>query len=194
VTFGATHPFRSIVRAFWSLDGGTSWTAGPAIARWHDGRPAIGLNETSIAQRPDGAIVAHHRAYRDDRPLGCRAETIGRFADDGTFTWGEARLVPDLVESGVQGSLFVLAGPPARTFACIPWHPRVRRRLTVFEEDAASGRWRPGAVVDEGASAYSALVNLELDPTDVAGRAALGVLYERGTDGGVAWRSVDLHA
>lgn len=194
VTFGRESPFRSIVRAFWSLDEGRTWTAGPAIARWSDGAPAVGLNETSVAVRHDGTIVAHHRAYRDGRPLGHRAATIGRFARDGSFAWGDAHPVPDLIEPGVQGSVLVSGGPRARTYACVPHHPRVRRNLTLLEERPGTQRWIPRACVDDHAAAYSVLVDLAPAPDQdlQGGHDLVGILYERGTDGGVAWATVDV--
>jgi sialidase-1 len=74
-TFGAGSVFDSVAFLFWSDDRGETWRVGPALTRRDDGAPARGLNESTLAELPDGSLLVNSRHYRDGRPVGRRAVT-----------------------------------------------------------------------------------------------------------------------
>jgi hypothetical protein len=105
------------------------------LTRRDDGTPARGLNESTLAELPDGSLLVNSRHYRDRRPVGRRADTRVTWDSDGEPRPGPVRADPVLVDSGVQGSLLWLPGdgPHGRLLFCNPAHPTARVRLTLRE-------------------------------------------------------------
>jgi sialidase-1 len=184
-TFGAGSVFDSVAFLFWSDDRGETWRMGPALARRDDGTPARGLGESTLAELPDGSLLVNSRHYRDRRPVGRRAVTRVAWDADGEPRPGEARADPTLVDSGVQGSLLWVAGdgPHGRLLFCNPAHPTARVRLTLRESRDGGVTWPRARLLVAGAAGYSDLVDL--------GDGAVGVVFEDGGDGRIAYLRVD---
>lgn len=190
-TEGAASVFMARNYAFWSDDLGTTWRVGAAIEEREDGSDAAGLNEATAVELESGAILVNSRHYRDGRVVGRRAVTVGRFDAAGDIRFGKVRHDPALVDSGVQASLLRFsrsdeaeAGARSRILFANPAHPRARLRLTVRLSYDEGRTWPIARLIDPGPSAYSDLV--------VGRHGEIGVLYERGNRGGVAFVSVDL--
>jgi sialidase-1 len=183
-TFGAGSVFDSVAFLFWSDDRGATWRVGPALARRDDGAPARGLNESTLAELPDGSLLVNSRHYRDRRPLGLRAVTRVTWDADGEPRPGPVRADPALVDSGVQGSLLWLPGdgPHGRLLFCNPAHPTARVRLTLRESRDGGATWPGSRLLVAGAAGYSDLVDL--------GGGAVGALFEHGGDGQVGFLRV----
>ena len=183
-TFGAGSVFDSVAFLFWSDDRGETWCMGPALTRRDDGTPARGLNESTLAELPDGSLLMNSRHYRDRRPVGHRAVTRVTWDDDGVPRPGPARTDPALVDSGVQGSLLWLAGdgPHGRLLFCNPAHPTARVRLTLRESRDGGASWPASRLLVAGAAGYSDLVDL--------GGGAVGVLFEDGGYGRMSFLRV----
>lgn len=175
--------------AFWSKNLGISWHMGPDIEDRADGTSAKGLNEAIAVELSDGRIMINSRNYRNQHPVGCRAVTIGEFDESGILQFGIARDDCKLVEPPVQASLLRYLPPNFQHEKGIilfsnPAHPSARRNLTVRASFDDGESWPFEKVIDDGPSAYSDLVKQE--------NGQIGVLYERGNDGGIFYGSFSL--
>ncbi len=170
--------------AFWSDDLGESWQIGPEIVRRVDGTPAKGLNEATAVELSNGRILVNSRNYQYEQPVGYRAVTTGQFDREGQLhfspTWHDQRLIEPTVQASILGCSWQNA-PASESQACIlfanPAHSSARRNLTIRMSFDEGETWPVSKVIDPGPSAYSDLV------TQADGQ--IGVLYERGNDGGI---------
>lgn len=183
ITVGERSVFQSQNYLFWSDDGGESWQIGGVA-------PEIGLNEATLAELENGDLLINSRAYADEKPRGFRAVTIARLHNHGV-TFGATRLDTALVDPAVQASLLryswsddAATGSRSRLLFSNPAHPRARLNLTVRLSYDEGQTWPVSRVIDPGPSAYSDLV--------VQADGKIGVLYERGNQGGIWYVSFTL--
>lgn len=178
-TEGERSVFQSQNYLFWSDDLGETWVMGGAA-------PHIGLNEAIAVELEDGAVMINSRTYQDEQPVGRRAVTIGRFTAGDAVTYAPTRFDAALVCPAVQASIIRYSasqetryGEKSRLLFANPDHPNARYNLTVRLSYDEGQTWPVSKVVDPGPAAYSDLVIQE--------DGQIGVLYERGNQGGIAY-------
>jgi len=176
-TQGERSVFDSQNYVFWTDDLGHTWQIGGVL-------PCIGLNEAIAAELEGGGLLINSRAYRDQRPLGRRAVTRAVWDAQGRLIFGETAPDDTLIDPAVQASLIRLtwadqegSGSRSRLLFSNPAHPRARRQMTVRLSYDDGQTWPISRVVDPGPSAYSDLV--------IQADGRIGLLYERGNQGGI---------
>ena len=179
ITVGDASVFESQNVLFWSDDLGETWRHGEPCA-------TIGLNEVTAAMLEDGGVLLNSRAYIDSTPAGRRAITRAEFDTDDRIRYGQTIYDAALIDSAVQASLLQLTsrrqvefGGRSRLLFCNPAHPHARLNMTVRLSSDEGRTWSHQRVIDAGPSSYSDLVQ------QADGR--IGVLYERGNQGGIAY-------
>lgn len=184
MTVGDNSAFQSQNYAFWSDDLGKSWTIGGII-------PYIGLNEATAVQLENGSVMINSRAYQNEKPVGRRAITIGHFADDDTIEFDETYFDATLIEPTIQSSLIRYTSPQQTQFGAKsrilfsnPNHAHSRYNLTVRLSYDEAKTWAISKTIDAGPSAYSDLV--------IQDDMRIGVLYERGNQGGIFYTNFTL--
>jgi hypothetical protein len=183
-TAGDRSVFESQNYAFWSDDLGETWTIGGIV-------PQIGLNEATAVELETGGVMINSRAYLDRQSVGRRAVTIGTFDEQGHIAFGRTRFDPALVDPAVQASVMrytwsndVSHGGAGRILFSNPNHARARRNMTVRMSCDDGRTWPFSRTIDPGPSSYSDLVIQEdMD---------IGLLYERGNQGGIFYASFPL--
>ena len=170
LSLGALFKLQQRAYVMISDDLGATWARGTAL-------PQV-ASETAIAQLADGSILARPRLGEDGWQDNCAAFAK---SGDGGETWApvNATLVGDagagargcIPTPGVQNSMLAhqgggvfLAGP--RIFGSSD-HPR--GNITLYQSIDLGSTWRNVALLHEGSSGYSSMVNL-------AG-GAIGVVY-----------------
>jgi sialidase-1 len=160
-------PGQPFVAAAWySDDGGTTWTAPP-------GGTFPGMAECALAPLPNGSVLINFRANHEN-PCDCRAQAR---SDDGGATWtAPVTWVPALVEPVCSAGLLA-PGPGQTVVFSNPATTNARVNLTVRASPDGGTTWPAAAatVVWPAAAAYSVLV-----PLPGAGGGAVGVVFERG--------------
>ncbi|MCB9450673.1 MAG: exo-alpha-sialidase [Anaerolineaceae bacterium] len=178
-TAGDRSVFQSQNYLFWSDDLGATWAMGAAA-------PHVGLNEAMAVELENGDVLLNSRAYQDEQPVGRRAVTIGRFAAGDTVAYEPTRFDAMLICPAVQASLIRYStsqqaeyGGKSRLLFANPNHPNARYNLTVRLSYDEGQTWPVSKTVDPGPSAYSDLV--------IQADGQIGILYERGNQGGIAY-------
>lgn len=174
ITIGDSSVFDSQNVLIWSDDLGRTWRH--AEPCW-----TIGLNEATGAVLDDGAVLINSRAYIVGEPAGRRAQVQARFLPDGRVLYFPVKYHNTLIDSAVQASMLKL---DTRLLFCNPAHPTARRRLTVRVSTDNGHHWPASREIDPGPASYSDLVQ-QAD-------GKIGVLYERGNQGGIAYVNFDL--
>ena len=158
---------------FWSDDHGESWTIG-GINPW------IGCNELMAVELEDGSVMVNARAYVDGAPAGLRAVMVYPFDAQGNIRMTPGALDPQLVTPTVASSIirygWAKDGQGILLFSG-PDHPHQRVNMTVRLSRDDGRTWSAGKTVDPGPAAYSDLVVQE--------DGLVGLLYERGNEGGI---------
>ncbi len=179
ITVGVASVFDSQNVLFWSDDLGESWHCGGVC-------PTVGLNEATAIELEDGSVLINSRAYIGGKPAGRRALTRAYFGHDDQVYYDPTLYVPALVDSAAQASMLRLtfksqieAGGRSRIAFSNPAHPHARYHLTVRLSDDEGQTWSHQRVIDAGPSSYSDLIE------QADGR--IGVLYEQGNQGGIAY-------
>ncbi|MAU09656.1 MAG: hypothetical protein CL607_07535 [Anaerolineaceae bacterium] len=171
--------FQSQNYVFWSDDQGATWEIGGIL-------PFIGLNEATAAERDDGSIIINSRAYIDEVRAGKRAITIGHFHADGSLSLETTTFDETLIDSAVQASLlaYPMADGKRVLLFANPADPSARYNLTLRASYDSGQSWAISKTIDPGPSAYSDLV--------IQDDGQIGILYERGNHGGIAYVSVTM--
>lgn len=181
ITRGDRSIFESENYAFWSDDGGETWTIGGII-------PRIGLNEAIAAELADGSLVINTRSYTDRQPDGRRAVTRAVWTADGQLAFGPTTLDATLIDPAVQASLLTLSGADGSLTDQLvfsnPGHTRARAYLTLRLSKDGGRTWPISRVLEDGPTAYSDLVQLDAD--------TIGVLYEYGNTRGIWFDRIPL--
>ncbi len=185
ITQGNLSVFQSQNIAMWSDDLGESWHIGGIL-------PRIGMNEAIAVELADGSVMMNTRAYHNEKPLGRRAITIGRFNDYGTMAFQETFVDETLIDSAVQASIirvtpneFSKYDGTSRIVFVNPAHPNARRNITVRLSYDEGDTWTVSKTIDPGPAAYSDLV--------IQHDGRIGLLYERGNQGGLWYASFTLN-
>lgn len=158
---------------FFSDDHGLTWHLGADVA-------IAGGNESTAAELGDGSVLQNIR--NQNRGDGHR---ILAFSSTGGQSWDTAYVAKELPEPVCQGSMISLRhkGKHILLFSN-PASQTERERLTVRASMDDGKSWPVSFLVDPGPSAYSDLVH--------AGQREIGVLYEKGNDGGIFYTSIPL--
>jgi sialidase-1 len=181
--------FEAYNYVFWSHDLGRTWKIGGIIdGERVDGSSAQGLNEATAVELPSGDVMINSRNYQGGQPVGVRAVSIASFNNSARVSFSPTRHDETLIESPVQASTLRLtfgdepdAGGKSRLLFCNAAHPQARYELTLRLSYDEGETWPVARVVDPGPSAYCDLV-LQAD-------GQIGVLYERGNQGGIYYAS-----
>ena len=179
-TRGADSVFAGMNYAFWSDDLGASWQIGDFIKTRGDGTPARGLNEATAVELTDGRVLVNSRNYQQERPVGCRAVSVGTFDATGdNITFAPAMHDQTLIEPAVQASLLRFTWPDqpgacgrSRILFANPAHPHARVNLTVRLSYDEGATWPVKRLIHAGPSSYSILVQLS--------NGDIGILFEGG--------------
>jgi hypothetical protein len=171
--------------AFWSDDLGESWQIGGMIdSPRANGADPRGLGEATAVELENGDVMINSRNYLDGKPYGCRAITISSFDQQGNIMFQPTYHDHVLIEPPVQASIIRYTsqdqsefGSKSRILFSNPAHSKARYNLTVRLSYDEGETWLENKVVDPGPSAYSDLVIQE--------DMKIGVLYERGNQGGI---------
>ncbi len=184
-TTGERSVFQSQNYLFWSDDGGDTWRRGPEI-------PTVGLNEATLAELDDGSILINSRAYRDEKSVGLRAVTVAHFINADTVMYEPTRYEQTLIDPAVQASMLrynfsdqAAYGKRSRLLFVNPAHPKARHNLTIRLSYDEGASWPISRTLDPGPASYSDVV--------VQGDGNIGVLYERGNQGGIVYTDVLLN-
>jgi len=128
----------------YSEDHGRTWHAGGLVASFHS------LNESSVFEAADGALVLNCRAMR----AGYRA--VARSGDQGR-TWTTPTLDEQLPDPTCQASTLVLPSRDGRSRVLFanPATQKTRSHLTVRLSYDDGRTWPIAKLVDTGGAAYS---------------------------------------
>lgn len=183
-TSGAVSVFRSHSFAFWSDDLGETWRIGGT----HDHE---GLNESTAVELEDGHVMFNHRAYHGDVSIGCRAVTVAAFDANDELIYDTTTYDQTLIDPAVQGGIIRYTwrdqseyGGASRILFSNPNHPRARLNLTIRLSYDEGRTWTHSKTVDRGPSSYSDLV--------IQSDMRIGMIYERGNQGGIAYVDFNL--
>lgn len=139
----------------------------------------------------NGNVMINSRNYQNGAVVGRRAISIGSFNEGGDIHFQPVYNDEALVDSGVQASLIRYTrsdekqfGGKSRLLFANPNHPQARINMTVRLSYNEGRTWPVNKVIDPGPSAYSDLVIQE--------DMRIGLLYEQGNQGGIAYTSFSL--
>ncbi|MBE0690618.1 MAG: exo-alpha-sialidase [Anaerolineae bacterium] len=135
--------------------------------------------------------MINSRSYHDEQPAGRRAVTLARQNDSGEMAFAETTYDAELIDPAVQASILrytwsheAVCGGKSRILFANPSHPRARKRMTVRLSYDEGRSWVFSKIVDPGPAAYSDLV--------IQSDMCVGLLYERGNQGGIWYVSFTL--
>lgn len=190
-TIGTESIFDAQNYAFWSDDLGQCWQIGDAVKIRDDGSSAKGLNEATAVELEDGSVMINSRNYQQQKVAGHRAITIGTFNKDSNIHFKPVYHDTFLVDSGVQASIIRYSyswdgqlGHKNRILFANPDHPQARINMTVRLSYNEGQSWPISKVIDSGPAAYSDLV--------IQSDNHIGLLYEQGNQGGIAYVNFSL--
>jgi sialidase-1 len=139
----------------------------------------------------NGDVMINSRNYVDRVPVGCRAVTLASFDQQGKIQFHPTYHDETLVSPSVQASIIRYTrtdqpefGGRSRILFSNPNHPKARYNLTVRLSYDEGKTWPVSKVIDPGPSAYSDLV--------IQDDMKIGVLYERGNQGGISFINFQL--
>lgn len=184
LTDGERSVFESQNYLFWSDDLGQTWSMSEII-------PHIGLNEATAVELENGDIMINSRAYQCGKPVGKRAVTIARFAPDNNVKFETTYFDDGLPDPTIQASIIrysssdqVEYGSKSRLLFTNPNNPNARYNLSVRLSYDDGKTWACRKTIEVGPSAYSDLV--------IQDNMQIGVLYERGNQGGIVYTNFTL--
>ncbi len=156
----------------WSDDEGATWHLGGIT-------PQPGVNESTVAELPDGQLMLNMRSHE-----GVRMVAI---SEDGGATWTHMRGDQSLVEPTCQGSLLSHASATGTVLFFSNPASQTRDHMTIKKSTDHGQTWPQAYEVYAGPSAYSDLVMLSEE--------TLGILYEAGVEKpyeGIAFEAIAL--
>lgn len=164
-------PSTSEAHTFFSDDHGRTWHLG-ATVDWR------GSNESTVAQGAHGVVVMNSR----DQSGRSHARILS-ISDDGTAHWESTFVAHDLLDAVCEGSMIAYAprkGAPVLLFSNAA-NTKERRDLTISASRDNGRTWKKHTLIDAGPSAYSDIVAIR--------NRRLGILWERGNEGGIVFES-----
>lgn len=159
----------TVAHTFFSDDHGSTWHLGASLA-WPGG------NESTAAQREDGAVVMNSRDQS-----GISHARILSISKDGSEHWDSSFIARDLPDPVCEGSMisYTSGKKPSVLLFSNPASAKDRIDLTVSVSKDGGQTWPRHTLIYAGPSAYSDLVVMD--------RNTLGVLWERGSDAGIVF-------
>lgn len=163
----------------YSDDRGKSWHIGGST-------PQDKVNECSIAELPDGALMLNMRNY--DRKEKSRKVSL---SEDGGLTWGDIYPDRNLIEPICQASLLRYSyqeSGKSRMLFSNPANKEKRLNMTLKISYDEGKTWEKSLVLFSGPSAYSDLVKLP--------DGSIGCLFEAGNENpyeGIVFQVIDLN-
>jgi sialidase-1 len=159
------------VSALYSDDGGKTWQNGDYTD------PAMAMNESRIAELPDGRLMVNARMAQDKVKTRALA-----FSSDGGKSWSAPAPARSIREfSAVDAGLIRCAHPQSplkdALLFCRPDNLKSRRNMTVSASFDGGATWPRERVINAGPSFYSDIAELN--------DGSIGVLY--GTGGADKW-------
>jgi hypothetical protein len=131
--------------------------------------------------------MINSRAYHDEKSMGYRGVTVGYFVDESTIEFEPTYFDEALIDPAVQASVIRYTssdqseyGGKSRLLFSNPNDPQARFNLTVRLSYDEGKTWAISKSIDPGPSSYSDLV--------IQDDMRIGVLYERGNQGGITYR------
>lgn len=184
--------FNSFNYIFWSDDLGETWQIGGVNDGLRiDGQSTQGLNEATAVELENGDVLINSRNYIHKKPVGVRAVTLVHFDEEGNARFKPTTNDEALICPTVQASLVRLThrsqtcyGGKSRILFSNPAHRKARYNLTIRLSYDEGQTWPVHKVIDPGTSSYSDLVIQE--------DMRIGVLYERGNQGGIYYANFPL--
>jgi sialidase-1 len=164
-------PSTSEAHTFYSDDHGRTWHLG-ATVDWR------GSNESTVAEGADGSVVMNSRDQ-----TGKSHARILSISKDGAAHWKATFVAHDLPDAVCEGSMIAYSpqkGAPLLLFSNAA-NTKERRELTISVSRDNGHTWPKHTLIDSGPSAYSDLV--------VMRNRRLGILWERGNQGGIVFES-----
>ncbi len=153
---------------FFSDNHGRTWRLGATVA-WP------GSNESTAAQRADGAVVMNSRDQ--SRKSGGRVISI---STDGSERWNVTFAAPDLPDPVCEGSMVSYAFKNVHVLLFSnAGNTTERRDLTISVSRDGGRTWPKHTVLYAGPAAYSDIVVMK--------KGRLGILWERSDEGGIAF-------
>lgn len=135
--------------------------------------PIPGSNEATAAEIPGGGLLINCR-----NQAGQPRRRIQAWSSDGGACWQNAAYHPDLVEPVCQGTLLTVFDRKKPRLLFLNPNSETRRENLSLRSSTDGGRsWSAGKTMAPGEAAYSDMALL--------GRKRLGILYEKGSDGGI---------
>lgn len=158
---------------FYSDDHGETWQLGATVEM-------AGGNESTAAELEDGSVLQNIR-YKN--PV--EKYRVLAFSKSGGETWDTAYVAKELPDPVCEGSMISLAykGDHLVLFSNAASQTK-REKLTIRVSKDNGKNWPVAYLLDGGTVAYSDLV-----PIDAKN---IGVLYEKGHDGGIVYTSIPL--
>ncbi len=177
---------------FWSDDIGENWQIGGIIEQpRQNGASAKGLSEAIAVELENSDVLINSRNYQDGIPVKKRAITLGSFDSNGNIHFRPTFHDEALIEPPVQASIIRYTysnesqfGGKSRILFSNPAHERDRVNMTIRLSYDEGKTWAVSKTLDPGASSYGDLVVLD--------DMSLGLLYERGNQGGIWFAHFDL--
>jgi sialidase-1 len=151
---------------FYSDDHGKTFRIGESVA-------VPGSNEATAAEIPGGGLLINCR-----NQAGQPRRRIQAWSTDGGQSWQNAGYQTELVEPVCQGTLLTFFDRKKPRLLFLNPNSESRRENLSLRTSADGGRsWSAGKTVVAGEAAYSDMA--------LVGRKRLGILYEKGSDGGI---------
>jgi sialidase-1 len=163
----------SFAHAFYSDDHGMSFHRSANVN-------IPGSNEATAAMLSDGSVMINARNQKGDP--GLRVVAVSH---DGATTWDTAYYDHQLIDPICQGSLLNVKyrGKHMLIFSNPASHAN-RQKLTLKVSFNNGRTWPKSFLAVEGDAAYSDIVG--------TGKKKIGVIFEKGSDGGIYFLSVPL--
>lgn len=159
---------------FYSDDHGNTWRLGADV-------PVPGGNESTAAALGDGSVLQNIRYQSKTERYRILA-----FSRSGGEVWDTAYVAKELPDPVCQGSMisFNYKGKHLVFFSnAASQTKREKMTIRVSKDDGRS--WPVAYLVDGGAAAYSDMVRVDT--------RNIGLLYEKGSNGGIVYTSVPIN-
>jgi sialidase-1 len=158
---------------FYSDDHGKTWQLGATVE-------LPGGNESTAAELEDGSVLQNIRYKHPTDKYRVLA-----ISKSGGKTWDTAYVSKELPDPVCQGSMISFRYKGKNTvFFSNPSSQTKRENLTIHVSKDNGKSWPVSYVVDAGNAAYSDIVNSD--------SKNIGILYEKGSNGGIVYKTLPL--
>jgi sialidase-1 len=158
---------------FYSDDHGDTWLLGATVEM-------PGGNESTAAELADGSVLQNIRYKNPSDKYRVLA-----FSKSGGEKWDTAYVSKELPDPVCEGSMISFKYKKGHlVLFCNAASQTKREKLTIRVSKDNGRSWPVSFLIDNGDAAYSDIVNI--------GSKNIGVLYEKGNDGGIVYTSIPL--